>query len=88
MRGKGFELNPYDPCLESKMIGGKKRKILWHVENLKVSHVDHKEVTNLMEWLEGIYWEPIIKREKLHKCLGMTLDFRTPGELCLIMANT
>ena len=27
----------------------------WYVDNLKVSHVDHKDVTKFMEWLNGIY---------------------------------
>ena len=44
MRGKGFELNPYDPFMASKIIGGKQIIVFWHVENLKVSHMDHKEV--------------------------------------------
>ena len=44
MRGKGFELNPYDPFMASKIIGGKQMIVFWHVENLKVSHMDHKEV--------------------------------------------
>ena len=42
MRGKGFELNPYDPCVASKFIVGKQMIIFWHVDNLKVSHVEPK----------------------------------------------
>ena len=42
MRGKGFELNPYDPCVANKMIGGNKMTVYWYVENLKVSHGDPK----------------------------------------------
>ena len=48
MRGKGFELNPYDPCVENKMIGGKQVSVCWHVDNLKVFHVEPKEVTIFM----------------------------------------
>ena len=51
MRGEKFELNPYDPCVANKMIGGKQITICWNVENLKVSHVDPKEVTKFMEWI-------------------------------------
>ena len=28
--------------------------VCWHVDDLKVSHVGPKEVTNFMEWLERI----------------------------------
>ena len=36
----GFELNPYDSCVANKMINGKQCTILWHVDDLKISHVD------------------------------------------------
>ena len=51
MRGKEFELNTYGPCMVNKMIKGKKMKVCWHVYDLKVSHVDHNEVTNFKEWI-------------------------------------
>ena len=50
MRGKGIELNLYGPCVSNKTIKGKQMTVYWHVEYLKVSHVDPKEVTNFMEW--------------------------------------
>ena len=62
----------------NKMIGRKQMTFFCNVENRKVSHVDPKEVTNFMEWLEGVYGELIIARGKLHKFFGMTLNFRTP----------
>ena len=48
MRGKGFELNPYDPCVANKMIVGKQMIVFWNLYNLKVSHVDPKYVTKFM----------------------------------------
>ena len=35
----------------------------------------------------GIYGEPRITRRKLNDYLGMTLNFRTPGELQVIIFN-
>ena len=55
MRGKGFEINPYDPCMSNKIIGGKQMEFCWHVDDLKVSHVDPKEANKFMEFLECIY---------------------------------
>ena len=63
------------------MVGGKQMTVYWHVENLKVSHVDPKEVTNFMEWLERIKGDMSTTRGKVHKYLIMTLDFLTKGEL-------
>ena len=44
-------------------------------------HVDPKEVTNFMEWIEGIFGYLSITRGKLHEYLVMTLDFQKPGEI-------
>ena len=51
--------------------------VFWHVDDLKVSHVDPKDITNFMEWIEGIYGYLGITRSKVHKYLGMALDLRT-----------
>ena len=36
----GFEKNSYDPCVANKMINGQKMTIIWHVDDLKISHKD------------------------------------------------
>ncbi len=41
----GFVINPYDWCVANKMIDGKQCTILWHVDDLKISHVN-PEVNN------------------------------------------
>jgi hypothetical protein len=35
----GFELNPYDPCVANKMLDGKQMTVVWHVDDLKISHI-------------------------------------------------
>eukprot|EP00980_Cylindrotheca_fusiformis_P023682 scaffold10769_cov79-Cylindrotheca_fusiformis.AAC.1 len=44
----GFALNPYDRCVANKDINGKQCTIGWHVDDLKISHVDN-------DVIEGIY---------------------------------
>ena len=34
----GFELNPYDDCVANKVINGKQCTVVWHVDDLKISH--------------------------------------------------
>ena len=33
-----FEINPYDPCVANKMLNGIQMIVVWHVDDLKVSH--------------------------------------------------
>jgi hypothetical protein len=44
----GFKLNPYDPCVANKMIGGKQMTICWHVDDLKISHLNPKVVDKMV----------------------------------------
>ena len=36
----GFELNTYDPCVANKIVDGAQLTVVWHIDDLKVSHVD------------------------------------------------
>jgi hypothetical protein len=38
--GDGFVPNPYDSCVMNKMVNGFQCTVLWHVDDLKISHVD------------------------------------------------
>ena len=40
--------------------------VFWYVNDLKVSHGESKEVTNFMEWIDGIYGELIIGFTRIH----------------------
>jgi len=85
---KGFKINPYDPCVANKTVNGKQFTIVWHVDDLKLSHVDEKEVTKMLDWLKSIYGDRMrITRGKIHDYLGMTLDFTTRGELRVTMVD-
>jgi len=36
----GLKLNEYDPCVANKMVNRKQCTIIWHVDDLKISHVE------------------------------------------------
>ena len=38
LEDQGFEANPYDPCVANKMIDGSQFTIVWHVDDLLLSH--------------------------------------------------
>jgi hypothetical protein len=76
----GFELNKYDRCVANKTINGKQCTILWHVDNLKISHLDENVVSSIIEVLNERYGKItplVVTRGKIHDYLGMTLDFST-----------
>jgi len=49
----GFKLNEYNKCVANKIINGKQCTIIWHVDNLKILHVDPKVVNDLIKRLEA-----------------------------------
>ena len=86
----GFEANPYDPCVANKTINGKQCTILWHVDDLKISHEDPEVVTNIIEMIEAEFGKeaPLTKaRGKVHEYLGMTIDFSTDGKVRFSMMD-
>ena len=36
----GFELNPYNPCVANKTINRKQLTLVWHVDDIKASHIE------------------------------------------------
>ena len=85
---KGFKVNPYDWCVVNKDINGKQCTILWHVDDLKISHVSSSVVDNVLEMLKTEYGkvgELSITRGKIHDYLGMTLDFSNDNQIIVDM---
>jgi hypothetical protein len=73
----GFEINPHDCCVANKMIDGKQCTILWHVDDLKMSHVDPGVNTKVITMIDAEFGKEAaitVTRGKIHDYLGMTLD--------------
>ncbi len=86
----GFVANPHDPCVMNKIINGKQFTIAFHVDDLKLSHMETKVVDSVIEKLDEEFGKeaPLTKsRGKVHEYLGMTLDFSKPGELTVDMVD-
>ena len=70
------------------MINGKQCTILWHVDDLKISHVDANVVSDVIRQLEETFGNeaPLtVTRGKIHEYLGMTLDFSKPEKAMILM---
>ena len=86
----GFTTNKYDDCVVNKTINGHRMTVVWHVDDLKVSHVDKKEVGKFIKQMEEEYGTdaPLsISRGKVHDYLGMNLDIHVEGEVRIDMKH-
>jgi Reverse transcriptase (RNA-dependent DNA polymerase) len=88
----GFKVNPYDPCVANRIVGGKQQTVTWHVDDLKSSHEDAKVNDDFLKWLEEMYGDPNVApvkatRGKVHEYLAMKLDFTTPGKVKVNMTD-
>jgi hypothetical protein len=86
----GFEINPYDWCVANKMINGKQCTVLWHVDDLKISHVSAKVNTTVINMINTKFGKeaPItITRGLIHDYLGMTLDYSEKGKVKIKMID-
>jgi hypothetical protein len=88
LRMQGFTINPYDWCIANKMVNGKQCTIVWHVDDLKISHRESRVVDGIIAALKEEYekvGKMTICRGKVHDYLGMTLDFTRPGKFIISM---
>jgi hypothetical protein len=84
-----FVFNPYDPCVANKMIEGEQMTICFHVDDCKLSHRKEKVMESMIEHLrleyESIFEDGsgamTVSRGKVHKYLGMTLDYTARGQV-------
>jgi hypothetical protein len=51
----GFEENPYDPCVMNKNFNEKQCTAIWHVDDIKISHVKQDVLQSIAETLSNCY---------------------------------
>jgi hypothetical protein len=83
-----FIINPYDPCVANNIIEDEQMTICFHVDDCKLSHRKKTVMDRMIGYLQQEY-ESIfedgsgamtVSRGKIHKYLGMTLDYSFPGQ--------
>jgi hypothetical protein len=90
-----FIINPYDPCVANNIIEGKQMTICFHVDDCKLSHRKKKVMDRMIGYLrqeyESIFEDRsgamIVSRGKIHKYLGITLDYSVPGQVIFTMLD-
>ncbi len=80
LEGLGFKLNPYDPCITNCMVNRTQQTVCWHVDDLKISHINPAINTRLIGSLAKIYGNKItVSCGKVHEYLGMDLNTSKKG---------
>ena len=51
----GFKINPYNPCVNNKLIDGQQMTICYHMEDCKLSHRRSKFNYQMIKWLRQEY---------------------------------
>jgi len=79
-----FTLNPYDLCVANKVVNGTQFTICWYVDDVELSHRDHREVTKMLKVLEGKFGAMNTTRGSKHTYLGVDFEI-TQGRIELLM---
>ena len=56
----GFQLNPYNPCVVNKIVVSAQLTVVWHIDDIKESHIYGGVVTRMAVWLKK-YYEHLFK---------------------------
>jgi len=86
----GFIINPYNRCVANKTVNGSQCTVLWHVDDLKISHKEKDVVNSVIDYLSKRYGKeaPLtVNRGKTHRYLGMVLDYSVNGRVQISMGD-
>lgn len=95
IENQGFEVKPYDLCVANKMIDGAQFTIVWHVDDLKLSHDNSYDLTKMINHLKKFYEKlrngeikhMSVQRVKSLNYLGMKFDLRTKVQVAITMPH-
>jgi hypothetical protein len=88
-----FVINPYDLFVANKMIEGDHMDICFHVDDCKLIHGKTKVMDSRIEYLRQEYDSSFedgsgvmtVSRGKIHKYLGINLDYTVRGQFKITM---
>ena len=86
----GFTANNYDSCVVNKVVQGSYLIVVWHVDDLKVSHTSQDIVDKFICDMEQEFSKesPLsVSTGKQHNYLGMQLDYTQAGVTVISMES-
>ena len=81
-------MNNYDGCVVNKIVQGSQLTVMWHVDDLKVSHTSQDVVDKFIHDMEQEFGKesPIsVSTGKQHNNLAMQLDYTQAGVVVISM---
>ena len=88
LKGMGFEINPYDPCVVNRMINSSQMAVSWHVDNLMISRTSNEAISQFLRALKDIYGDNLAENTgKVHDYLGMLFDFSDRNKVKINMTK-
>ena len=84
----GFIANPYDSSVMNKDINDKEFIIVWHVDDLKLSHIDETVIEDIIAQISSNFGKeaPLtVTGENIHDHLGIRIDFTKAGQVQFAM---
>ena len=84
----GFEQNNYDECTWNTTVEGEQLTCQFHVDDLKLSHVNQKVLDAFVEKLKSVFGKEDELSEnngEVHEYLGVTIHYNLPGKVAFTM---
>ena len=81
----GLQINPYGPYLANNMVSNKQMEVVWHVDDLKVSHINRFEITKFAGYGSIIYGKLTVHSKKVYDYLGIYIDYSEQGTVNLFV---
>ena len=75
----------YDLCFSNKWVNGSQMTVIWHVDDLNISHAYPEEFTELINYMDNIYGNMALQRRKQLNYIGMELDYRNEDKFIVTM---
>ena len=57
----------------------------WYMDVTKISHIDPKVVSNIIDFLESSFGKMTVERGKIHTFVGMNFELLDSGKLKIVM---
>jgi hypothetical protein len=86
----GFDFNPYDRCGVNKVIDGKQCTIIWHVDDLMLTHVSQEVLDHIVSELSRKFGREdllSVHTGDIHEYLGISIDFSKKGKVIFQMTD-
>jgi len=62
LKNIGFVFNPYDPCNANCLFDGKQCMIAWYIDDNKISQIDPRVVSMIIDHLEEHFGKMTVTR--------------------------